>query len=143
MDTSAAREVVDGALKPMRWRLQLQRWKVTVYYTHLSQAYGTCTPLANQETAIIEIDNDERENRDELLNTLRHELIHCMLADFETYRKSVGELLDDKVFNALEPVFRHAVERAVANIENCLDSGLGHTPSEMAAAVEIPSGGVP
>ena len=137
MDTSVAREVVNAALKPMQWRLQLQRWKVTVYYTHLGEAFGTCTPLATQETAIIEIDNDERDDTDELLGTLRHELIHCMLADFETYRKSVAELLDDKVFNALELIFRHAVERAVANIENCLDHGLGHTPVGMAEPVEM------
>ena len=98
---------------------------------------GACTPLVGQETSLIEIDNNEHDDPDELLRTLRHELIHCMLADLETYRKSVAELLDDKVFNALEPVFRHAAERTVVNIENCLDHGLGHTPTEMAEPVEM------
>lgn len=135
MDTSQAREIVTAALKPMRWRLQLNMWDVDVRYRCLEDGLGTCTPEVKHDTAVIEIDSEEHESSDDILNTLRHELIHLMLANLETYRKAVGQLVDDKAFDALDEFWRHAVERTVLNFERCLDHGLGQTPAGMAEPV--------
>lgn len=128
MDESQVKAIVNANLKQMRWALQLQDWDIEIEYRCLGHGTLTvkaeCTPELRYLSAVIVIDPAEAENEEGVLKSLRHELLHCLTAAMETYRKAVGQLLDDKVFNAIDELFRDACENTVRGIEQMLDYGL-------------------
>jgi len=75
--------------------------------------------LPEYERATITIDHARIENEDELLNVVRHEMIHCLLAPMEDVLKVMHALLDDdKSSKALvDGVYDRALERTVLALE--------------------------
>ncbi len=126
MDESKVREIVNAHVKEMRWALQLQDWRINVFYRHLDgEAVADCRSNAGSRQAWIRIDNDKCDDKEEVLTTLRHELLHIFHAEMETYRKAVGQLIEDGPFNAVDEFFQQANEKFVTRIEQMLDYGLG------------------
>lgn len=129
MDESEVREIVNANIRQMRWALQLQDWEFKIEYAclgHSSQetVKAECSPDPKYKHAVIVFDPAAVESEADVLRSLRHELLHCLYADIETYRKAVAQLLDDKPFNAVDEFFRHAVESLVGRLERMLDHGL-------------------
>lgn len=128
MDESKVKEIVDANLKQLCWALQLQKWDIKVSYEHLHEddviSMAECTANPRHHWAAIVIDPAQHKSEEDVLKSLRHELLHCMASLFETYRKAVGQLLDDKVFDAIDVFFRDASEVTVWRIEQMLDFGL-------------------
>ncbi len=132
LDHSYVRNVVNANIKKMRWAMQLQDWQIDVTYLHLDgDAVADCRPEPTYRKAYIRIDNDKCADTEDVLETLRHEMLHIFDADMETYRKAVAQLVPDDVFNALDEFFKQAVEGMVSRLERMLDDGLKIGVAEM------------
>lgn len=132
MDHSKVREIVNAHIKQMRWALQLQDWQIDVTHVHLDgDAIGDCRPEPTYRRAYIRIDSDKCDDVNEVLETLRHEMLHIFDAEMETYRKAVSQLISDETFNAIDEFFRQAVEGMVHRVERMLDHGLKIGAQEM------------
>lgn len=137
MDESQVRKLVNDNLKQMRWALQLQDWDVDIVYAHTDDGtQAECTPGPGHRNAEIVLVPPSQKNQEDTLKSLQHELLHLFPADFEIYRKAVGQLLDDKDFNAIDEFFRYAVERTVNQIERMLDHGLKISPEDLCAPAQ-------
>ena len=67
-----------------------------------------------------------------MIETLRHELFHCVLAPFDLYTSSVERLeVPGPARGILERVLDHAAEAAVANLQRMF-AGLTSDPRESA-----------
>jgi len=72
----------------------------------------------------LTIDPQQHYTEEEVLDSLRHELIHLFLAGFHTYRDQVGRCLDETTMKALDVQFFKAIENGVEQVESALDHGL-------------------
>jgi septum formation topological specificity factor MinE len=137
MDLSEVRSIVEEAAPSMREALWLGQW-------HLSFVYGPCEGgswsaqcyrKAPYRQAIITIDPARAEDRADVLDSLRHELLHCVVGEFDVYANMVQTNIDvdDGPATAVEErAFALAVERTVNHLECVLD-GLGMTPERLAS----------
>jgi hypothetical protein len=141
LDHSQVRSIVNANVEKMRWALQLQDWHIHVTHVHLDgDAIGDCRPEPTYQRAYIRIDSDGHDTEEKVLDTLRHEMLHLLDAEMETYRKAVSQLLPDDVFNALDEFFRRAVEGMVGRVERMLDYGLKIGVAEMCKIGELADG---
>lgn len=132
MDESRVKEIVDKNIGHLKRAVQLQQWECDVRREAIgNKVPAQCQPMPGYRQAIIKLDSAELDDEEDLMDSLRHELLHCMISSFETYRKGVGELIDGTTFNALDVMFKRACEETVGNIERMLDHGLGLTPKKM------------
>lgn len=131
---SEARAIVDEHLPWLRWALCLQDWRIEVDYGLVDKE----SPAGVRFCAVTRCDNAYRkayvtineemvDDEDDLLETLRHELLHVVHADFELYRATmIQQARDREQAEGLDlELFTHACERLVGNIERILDHGLG------------------
>ena len=131
MNDAQVREVVDGAIREMRMAMGLSRWHVNVNYRSLADDdIGTCLLDVPHYRATVELDPAKHEDADEVLKTLRHELLHVCHAYFEVPRGVVGEYLSTTSFNAVDVSFKLAAEHTVASMEWLLDDQ-GITPRKL------------
>lgn len=97
----------------------LQDWQVSLSFDqNEGQILGSCKPDPGYNKAAINIDLGQHDDADEVYTTLVHELCHAIMGYFETYRKAVSQLMDDKVFYALDEFFKVAHEDSVRRIES-------------------------
>lgn len=102
--------------------LGLNGWRIDITWTSLpEESMGTCSPDPGQRWAAIEIDPKKHETIKEARHTLRHELIHCFAAQFETYRKAVRQLVREDDMNVLDMIFSMAAESLVSHVQIALD----------------------
>ena len=132
MDESQVKKLVDENIKSLMLALQLQNWDISIY---IEQIEGNI-PARNQpeikyRNAKIQINPLEEEYSKQVLDDLRHELLHCFHSSFETYRKAVGQLITDITFEAIDEIFKRACEETVLAIEDMLNKGLGLTAEKM------------
>ena len=129
MDKSQCKAIVDANLKQMVWQLQIQNWRLEIDYRSLGceGAKGQCTINTPYDRAYIELDPEAFETESEVLDTLRHELLHVVMAPFDLYHTTVFETLEGessrKVANHM---FTHVAEQLVVKLERLLDHG--HKP---------------
>lgn len=132
MDETEIRRILDKNLKHMKWALQLQQWTLHLRLDHIgNNATARCEPQPEYRHAKLTFDPIEQESPHDLLENLRHELLHCLISRFETYRAAVRALVAKDIFYALDVVYYGAVEETVGDIERMLDYGLGITPAKM------------
>lgn len=123
MDKSKAEQVANANIGRIASELQLNGWRLEVSFVPLgADNYGSCTPDPRSCRAEIEIDPAAHDDEAGLLKTLRHELLHILNADFETYRKAVRQFVSEDAFNALDQFFEHASETLVMRLERILDA---------------------
>lgn len=146
MDQSAVREIVQVKVRQLRWALQLQDWKIDVEYGALSsdgdspRTMGECYADAEYRAARIVLDPHVLDNEEEVLDVLRHEMLHIFHAELKTYRSAVCQLLARDSFLAVDEILKLATETTVKRIEQMLDHGLGLEIPGMLAASEASSG---
>lgn len=125
MEKAKCKAIMDRSLIPMRDSLALQEWVLTIVYDRL-----TGSTLANvsihdrYRTAVITVDHERHDDEAELLESLRHELLHLCNAPFEAYRRMANTHVDRDCLAALEEAWSDAIERSVGNLERMLDLGV-------------------
>lgn len=127
MDKSKCREIVDQHIKDLMWMLGVQAWGVTVEYEPINRnASATITFDYAYEQATIIIDPDKHDLEETLLKNLRHELIHLILAPFDSYRDLIINTFpkDSQLVGIEHQAAKVATERTVLGIERIFDWGL-------------------
>lgn len=124
MELSQARRIVNGALRRMRAHLWIQNWTIDVVYEKLDDGtMGLCTPDPRYRRASISLDLAEIETADKLLEVLRHELIHVVLAPYLAFRRMAYQFTPSKeVDDALDVAYQLAEENVLQTLESIFDA---------------------
>lgn len=135
MDHSMCRKIVLESLAPLTRALHLRDWSISVKFQPLGDndhvIFADCTPDVRYRKATIRIDPAPHTSRADVLRSLRHELLHVVLAERETYRQVIEPALSEREFEMAEKALERAEEGTVNSIELFLDEGLGLTPERM------------
>lgn len=114
----------------MMWDLQVNMWSVNISYCRsegrLAGAKATCTRKMEYMIATITIDPNMAHDEEDVLRSLRHELLHLVLAPFDLYMQTMFQAVTgDAALERIESKqWDHAVESAVVSLERMLDHGL-------------------
>jgi hypothetical protein len=133
MDRSAVEAVVRRELQPLCDRMGLGHWKIKVTFDLRKEVGnrripGECHRLYDYEKVSIELDPDWFDDEAEVLQVLRHELLHLVASPFDLFAESVEKLaIDEATKDVLNRVWNHAQEMTVVNLER-LWSNLSDTP---------------
>lgn len=136
MDRSAVRRIVEANLARLMGELGVRHWTVDVDYDFRGHDDGTpgrtvgrCVNLLDYDRATIHLDPDGLDDEAEVLDVLRHELFHVVLAPYDLFGNVVEELTkgNPKLDKAAARVWRHAQERAVAALERMYENLKGGT----------------
>lgn len=132
MSVDSLRAFAADSIRPIRDSLALNRWAIEVEYCSLADGLmGDVTLLHKYYRAYIRIDLQKHPNKRSVLDTVRHEMLHIVLADLELI-KEVGDqaITAMESSNMFSSTFDHGVEKCVANLELLLDK-LGITPQSL------------
>jgi hypothetical protein len=120
----------------MKRLLGVADWKIRIDFVDHSaeNLCGTCDRQLPYQIAVITIDPAAHSSQRDVLDTLRHELIHVMLAPFDSYRAlAIANIKPDSPMDKVEEkAWILSVESAVLAIERVFDLGIGRgrkTPS--------------
>jgi hypothetical protein len=106
-----------------RWKhlLSIEEWDIQFRYTNLEDGtIGECSVEPAHKAAVILIDISKHKNKNQLLDTIRHELIHIAHAHFESYRSSISKYLLPSVADVADDIFFIGAEDVVLKIEHLL-----------------------
>jgi len=127
MELEVARKEVNRVIRHLRWAMQLQDWKIDVEYRKLDDGVkGQVYSKPRYQTARICLDPVEAEDVDDLLITLRHEMLHILHSEFEVVRDAAHDLCQSNREKALlDGAWIESSERCVVMLERMIDVGLG------------------
>jgi hypothetical protein len=117
MTTDEAAAILDLRAKPLAVAMGLRFWNITIEYSRLDKGtLGQCSVNAEgYELATCTLDPEQIADSDELLETLRHEYLHIVLAAFDRLRSQwdvvtllpdVKALFEHQWFNSCETTIR-------------------------------------
>ncbi len=139
MDKSQVKRIVRENIQWMRYALQLNDWTIDIQYGPIEdrrddaffKSHARCTVKARYRKANIEIDPEPMEDEDEVLRALRHELMHILHAEFQTFTEQANAILSDGQRDILDAAWNHGAEMLIGNLERMFDLGLGLPPKKM------------
>jgi hypothetical protein len=123
MDRSACKAIADKHLLRMMRLVGVSHWTIAVSFDATKEGTkATCEVFVKYERAEITIDAQKAETPLDVLESLRHELFHVLLANFEVYFQIVQratkeqELVDLNLYG-----WQFAQEKTVLNMERACD----------------------
>lgn len=121
MDSSAVKAIVDREWQGMARAMGLHRWKIRFDYGSLEDA-AECERDLSYYRATIRFDPARAIDEADVLDSLRHELTHLLLAPFDQYRITMAALIrDDSPESRMEDAAWHyACEHAVISVMDAL-----------------------
>lgn len=136
MDRSAVEAICDAAMPAMRDALWANDTRITMVYGACSDSNwaAECDRNAPYRRATITIDPAQHDDEAEVLDSLRHEVLHLTLGEFDVYANMVQTNIDDSNGTAAaveSRAFTLAVERTINRLEVTLD-GLGWSATALA-----------
>jgi hypothetical protein len=147
MDRSEVRKIVERELEPLKARLGLSHWSVTVDFDLREPSgdfstRGQCNFHVDYDKATICFDPDQLDDESEVLHVLRHELFHIVVSPFSIFMNSIRPFLNTDPVKAdmADSVLTHAMERAVINIERMFEGLTGKPPESPTVLVTEPDG---
>jgi hypothetical protein len=126
MDASEAKRIVEVNVGAMVDALCLHHWRLEIHYTSTGhENWKAKCDRSGSDYFIAELTFDPERHDDEqdLLRSLRHELLHLHLAPFDLYRDLMTQHIDDDdspQARQEQRAFSHAVEQMVGNLERML-----------------------
>lgn len=124
MDKSKCCEIVDANIEGMKAQFNLQQWRIQINYEPLEEyCVAQCFMATAYQRATIKIDPEQHETEDEVVDSLRHELLHIVLAPYNIYRSMVTPNIekDSAMDTVEEEAWTVAIESAVLNLERIMD----------------------
>lgn len=109
--------------------LALSPWKMSVEYVDFSDEALASRVSVREEYETVEIQLDEAD----LLDTLRHELMHCLTPNYVRLKKWLHSRLSIEAHALVCGILEDEDEKSVRRVEKVLDLGLGSTPARMVA----------
>jgi hypothetical protein len=130
MQESEVQAIVDAHIKPMMRLLGVQAWRIAVRYEAESEDHpdwvASCDRHTSYQRATIRIDPARHDTAAEVLDSLRHELIHVVLSPFDAYRAlATANIKAGSAMDAAEDrAWEAAIELSVLAVERIFDWGL-------------------
>jgi hypothetical protein len=132
MTATQVRAIVEAHIDEMKRLLGVADWKIRVDFVDHSaeNLCGTCARQLPYQFAVITIDPVAHLSQRDVLDTLRHELIHVVLAPFDSYRAmAIANIKPDSPMDKVEDkAWKLSVESSVLAIERIFDRGLTNYP---------------
>lgn len=135
MNTSDARRCLESteAVENLRWVLRLTEWQIDIHWGRIRDesaeqgcdVLGRCKASYRYKLASIELDAESIESEDHLFEVLLHEMLHIVHASTNVIIDAVWPVLEDNETAMVSPLFSHAHERIVWQIERMILHGLG------------------
>ena len=142
MDKSKVKEIVDANILKMMCQLGVQAWKIGVFYEPAGDPnwVASCSRQLPYQSATIRIDPQMAESEEDVLDSLRHELIHVLLAPLDAYRDLVTSNIESEspMDTAEDRAWTLAIESCVLAVERIFDWGLDLKPGQSMPVVEQP-----
>jgi len=122
MDSSKVEKIVNKNISKMQAALGVSDWDVIMSYYGTDHA-GEVRFRPGYRSAYITLDPSRLMSKGEVLNVLRHELIHLLAAELDIYRNTFMKFVSDqpRTIEAMEELYDSVVEKLVGNIERVLD----------------------
>jgi hypothetical protein len=141
VDASKCREIVDAHILAMMRQLGVQAWRVSVLYEPAGDNpnwVASCATNLPYQRATIRINPHMAESEEDVLDSLRHELIHVLLAPLDAYRDLVTSNIESgSSMDAAESrAWTQAIETCVLAVERIFDWGLDLKPGQSMPVVE-------
>lgn len=124
MDREEARKYVNDTIEDASGALALGPWSIDVVYGACSggqKVWGECFSEPKYMRGTITINTDEHETLEQVGKTVRHELLHLVHAEFNSYRAACTQALTKQEDDITDTVFDLAAERVVNTLETMLD----------------------
>jgi hypothetical protein len=135
MDRSEVKRIVEEALEPMATALWVRDWLILPEYGAIEDGKcGFCKADPAYMKATIRLDPAQLDDEDDVLRTLRHEILHIVHGEFAVYMNMMLCAVKEKDWrmkDVEDRAYTLACERTVARLERLLD-GLGQTPRVLA-----------
>lgn len=125
MDEQEVRTLVDQMIDPLLCAFYVSDWHVQVFYDHDIDSKMQITMQPEYRDARLVICPHVIADSDDFLDALVHEMCHMVHAEFETYRKAVATVVDDRAFDVLDVLWVMACEKTVAHLRRLIKHGLG------------------
>lgn len=120
MTVDEARAVVAKHSGALGEQLRLHDWHIEVAYTRLPEGtLGRCRVNSPYCRASIEIDNEQVDDGDEMLFTLRHEFAHIFCWPMHAYGEHVEAMTAGK---SNDSAWTFWLERMVWSVERLMDN---------------------
>jgi len=106
-----------------RWKylLGIEEWDIKFRYSKLEEdTMGVCMADPQYKKATIIVDIAEHKNNEELLDTIRHEMLHIIHAEFELYREMIKDHVGANTLTTMDTVFELGAETVVRRLEGLL-----------------------
>ncbi|QDU34270.1 hypothetical protein KS4_23370 [Poriferisphaera corsica] len=122
MDKTAAQHAMGLWLPKLKTYLGLDTWNIDLELNNRIEAAGECE-LQNYayRCAVITVNHDNIQDHTTLFHTLRHELLHILLAQFVQTETMVAECVAGKSLDLINLSFTDSTELAITNIEFLLN----------------------
>jgi len=131
LPTEDVRAIAVEAVGPMKHALWLGAWRITVKYGRLDDG---CMAQVHAKVAYqqarITIDPEQHETKADVLDSVRHELLHLVCAYFDHAHDVVAHFVSERENAAMHEAMHLASEHSVSHMERFLD-GFGLTPAKL------------
>jgi len=124
--------IVNREVKKLRAVLALQKWRLIIDYGEVGDDLGGRTSSANcrvnpgAHRMWITFDPEKFESEEEVVEILRHELLHIFHAELLTMFEMMSQFItDSQTQNTMEVQFQFVCEAIDSRVETMLDIGLG------------------
>ena len=135
MTEKECRRIIREQAPALKQALVLSSWRMSVTYVDFSDEVFAAEVSVKEEYEVVEVRLDAScmEDEVELLDTIRHELLHCLTPNYVRLKKWLHNRLSLEAYTLVCGILEDEDEKSVRRIEKVLDLGLGSTPARMVA----------
>jgi len=120
-ESDAVKAVTSKFIDRWKYLLSIEEWDIQLRYINLEDGtLGECSVEPAHKAAVVLIDVGKHKNKNQLLDTIRHEMIHIVHAHFESYRASISKYLLPSVADVADDIFFIGAEDTVLKVEHLL-----------------------
>lgn len=126
MKKSEVKRIVEENIETLKKMLGLDRWDINFEYKPLSGRNKSCngqclTDVAWVDRALITLVPRKLYDKQDVLDVLQHELVHCIMSSHNIYMTAMAKLVSRKEYQALLVLHYRADEEATVRICKVLD----------------------
>jgi len=116
-----AKELLEKHLQAYKKLLKIEHWILRVKFERLDDGLlGECNCDGKYQDASIKFDLSQNDDEKEFIDTLQHELLHCVLADMDMIKEIGIAGLDNDKTGMFFNVFTHSLERSVRRVQRII-----------------------
>lgn len=138
MERELAKKIIEENLKRYSHLLAVHSWSIHVFFDtipdeaddHHGHVRANVLRKISYNIASITFDNAKFDTEQELLNSLRHELMHITHAAFDLYYETVMNFVPEDAIPAMRRLYTHAAEQTVVHLQRMFDWNGLHSMGE-------------